>query len=116
MLDYITPDSISLAYGVSNTAQTGDNVTTYLTYKVNTGSVEHTILGGYDYINGHYIQYYQTALGQDDGVGNFSLIRPNYSIRPVETYTYKPENINNYGGDYYTNGLYVQDLIKYKRL
>lgn len=114
--EYITPDSVSLAYGVANTAETGDNVTAYLIYKVNTGAVEHTLLGGYDYINGHLIQYYQTALGAQDGVGNFSLVRPNYSIRPVETYTYRAENIANYGGDYYTNGLYVQDLIKYKRL
>lgn len=114
--DYITNDSLSLAYGIQRSKTYGNNLSAYFTYKANTGKVEHTILGGYDFINGGYTQYYKTAATMQDGVTNFSLIHPAYAMQPVESYKYRPENINNYGEAYYTNGIYIQDLLKYNRL
>ncbi|PSR56711.1 hypothetical protein AHMF7605_26065 [Adhaeribacter arboris] len=114
--EYITPDSVSLAYGVSDLNQYGNNLTAYITFNATTGVVVHTIMGGYDYINGGYVQFYKTAAGLADGVEDFSILRPSYTLRPVENYTYQAANIATYGSDYYTNGVYLQDLIKYQRL
>lgn len=114
--DYITPDSVSLAYGVSSTRENANNLTSYLIYKIGTGTLTHTFLAGFDHIDDGYLQYYKTAVGNQDGVTNSSLVRPLYQIQPVENYKYRPENINNYGARYHTNGIYIQDLIKLKRL
>lgn len=113
--DYVTPDSVQLYYYNAKTDQYGNNVTAYLNYKANTGAVSHNVLAGYDFINGGYIQYGRQATGVDDNVADFSLIRPNYTLRAVERYTFQPGNISNYGFDYNTQGIYIQDLIKYKR-
>lgn len=47
-------------------------------------------------------------------MSNFDLSNPTYSIRPIETYNFATPiyELTNY----HTNGFYIQDLIKYKKI
>lgn len=121
---YITPTLISMYFNDRKTIQHGNNLSTYFSSKFNTGVLEHQALVGYDYINSEINQYQRDAENQTNtvvngetiigNVRNFDLSNPTYFIRPIETYNFT-EGTNEIT-KYYTNGLYVQDLIKYKRL
>ncbi|HET6226787.1 MAG TPA: TonB-dependent siderophore receptor [Bacteroidia bacterium] len=112
---YITPDSIKMFFTDRIVKFNGNNLSAYLSYKLAIGDLEQTILGGYDYIDGYNFGFNRYARTLTNGVPNFSLRNPNYSIRPVSSYTFDPANIFTYGLKYTTQGIYLQDLIKYKR-
>ncbi len=113
---YITPDSIKMFFTERIVKFNGNNVSAFLSYKQNNGALEQTLIGGYDYIDGYNMGYNRYARSAANGVGNLSLINPNYRIQPVASYTYDPVNVFSYGIKYSTHGVYIQDLIKYKRL
>lgn len=113
---YITPDSIKMFFTERIVKYNGNNLSAYLTYKLNTGRLEQTLIGGYDYVDGYNMGYNRYARTMKNGVPNFSLVHPNYMIQPVASYTFDPVNVFSYGIKYSTQGVYLQDLIKYKRL
>lgn len=112
---YITPDSIRMAFTDRTTKFNGNNLTAYLTFKFNTSVLEHTLLAGYDYIDGYNISYNRSAMGIANGVADFSLGNPSWKKRPVESYTYGAANNYSSGNKYKTQGVYLQDLVKLNR-
>lgn len=117
---YITPTLISMYFNDRKTIQHGNNLTTYFSSNFNTGELKHQAIAGYDYINGEINQFQRDAENETDvnnvkgNVRNFDLLNPTYFIRPIETYNFT-EGTNEIT-EYYTNGFYIQDLIKYKRI
>lgn len=111
---YITPTLIAMYFNDRKTIQHGNNLSTYFSSKFNTGDLEHQAVAGYDYINGEINQYQRDAENESGNVSNFDLSNPTYFIRPIETYDFT--STTNDISKYYTNGFYVQDLIRYKRL
>lgn len=117
---YITPTLISMYFNDRKTIQHGNNLTTYFSSNFNTGELKHQAIAGYDYINGEINQFQRDAENETDvnnvkgNVRNFDLLNPTYFIRPIETYNFT-EGTNEIT-EYYTNGFYIQDLIKYKRV
>lgn len=111
---YISPTVIAMYFNDRKTIQQGNNLTTYFSSKFNTGALEHQLVVGYDYINGEINQYQRDAENESGNVSNFDLAAPTYFIRPIETYNFT--STTNEITNYYTNGLYVQDLIKYKKI
>ena len=112
---YITPDSIRMNFTERIVKFNGNNLAAYLVYKLTAGALEQTIIGGYDYIDGFNHGFNRYARNMANGVPNMSLTNPNYSLRPVNNYTFDAVNIFTYGIKYRTQGVYLQDLIKYKR-
>ncbi|GGF06904.1 TonB-dependent siderophore receptor [Flavobacterium limi] len=111
---YITPTLISMYFNDRKTIQHGNNLSTYFSSKFETGVLEHQLVAGYDYINGEINQYQRDAENETGNVKNFDLLNPTYFIRDIDKYNYNEptSQLTNY----YTNGIYLQDLIKYKRL
>lgn len=111
---YLTPTLISMYFNDRKTIQHGNNLTTYFSSKFNTGELEHQAVAGYDYINGEKNVYQRDAENESGNVSNFDLSNPTYSIRPIETYNFATPiyELTNY----HTNGFYIQDLIKYKKI
>jgi len=112
---YITRDSIELYFTDRLTKFIGNNLTTYFTFDAETGPVRHTLLAGYDFVQGSNISYDSYAEGTAQGLPDFSLTRPVYYQRPVASYQFPAANYSSYGDKYDTQGLYVQDLIKWGR-
>ena len=112
---YITPDSISMYFTDRITDQSGNNLSTYLNFKVNSGKVSHNLLAGFDYIDGGYVSNDRFADGLPDGVANISLTNLQHLRRPTESYFFQDANTYNYGDKYYTRGVYIQDLIEWNR-
>ncbi|MCP2028514.1 iron complex outermembrane receptor protein [Flavobacterium sp. HSC-32F16] len=111
---YITPTMIAMYFNDRKTIQQGNNLSTYFSSKFKTGDLEHQALAGYDFINGEIDQYQRDAENESGNVSNFDLLNPTYLIRPIETYVFTSSA--NEISKYYTNGFYVQDLIKYKKI
>jgi iron complex outermembrane receptor protein len=109
---YITPDSIRLSYTDRIVNYVNDNVNAYLTYRINTGNVEHTLLGGYDLAN---LDYNFTE-NQAPTAFNMSLRNPTYFPRDVAKYTFSPRPLADNNDQYSTYGFYIQDQIKYHKL
>lgn len=118
--DYITPDSVSLYYTTWNYNTVTNTITNYLTYKFNTGKLNHQLLAGYDYIRSKVDldqQYYELPdqFGEGSGiVGTLSLSHPQYFARPVSTY--QVSDFDSDGTDvnddvYHTQGVYLQDQL-----
>jgi iron complex outermembrane receptor protein len=112
---YITPDSIMMAFTDRTTKFNGNNLTAYLTFKFNTSRLQHTLLAGYDYIDGYNISYNRSAIGLANGVADLSLKNPYWRKQPIESYTYDPSRNYSSGNRYKTQGVYVQDLVQINR-
>lgn len=111
---YISPTLIAMYFNDRKTTQHGNNLSTYFSSKFETGELMHQAVVGYDYINGEINQYQRDAENESGNVSNFDLSNPTYFIRPIETYDFT--STTNDISKYYTNGFYVQDLIKYKKI
>ncbi|MFB9080286.1 TonB-dependent siderophore receptor [Flavobacterium procerum] len=111
---YLSPTLIAMYFNDRKTIQQGNNLSTYFSSKFQTGDLEHQAIAGYDYINGEINQYQRDAENESGNVSNFDLSNPTYAIRPIETYVFT--STTNDITKYYTNGFYVQDLIKYKKI
>jgi iron complex outermembrane receptor protein len=111
---YLTPTLISMYFNDRKTIQQGNNLTTYFSSKFNTGDLEHQAVVGYDYIDGEKTVYQRDAENESGNVSNFDLSNPVYSIRNIETYNYGAPGYE--FTNYNTNGFYIQDLIKYKKI
>ena len=118
--DYITGDSVYLYYTKWNYPTNTNTVTSYFTYKTNTGKVNHELLLGYDYLRSRIKldqQYYELSdgFGISSGiVGSFSLKNLQYSQRPVGTYQlsdFDEDEADVDGSVYHTQGVYLQDQV-----
>ncbi len=121
---YISPDSINLYYSTWNYHTVTNTLTNYFTYLANTGKLSHKMLLGYDYIksrvslNQHYFEQ-PDQFGVGSGiVGTFSLSKPSYFQRPVNTY--QSSDFDNDATDvdpdiYHTQGIYFQDELGFNR-
>jgi iron complex outermembrane receptor protein len=117
---YITPDSVDLYYTTWTYPTTTSTISSYFSYKFNTGRVHDELVFGYDFIRSSVNlnqNYYELPgqFGTGSGiVGTFSLKNPTYFNRPVSTY-----KLSNYDADatdvndniYHTQGVYMQDQI-----
>jgi len=117
---YITPDSVDLYYTSWTYPTVTNTISSYFTYKFNTGKASNELALGYDFIRSEVNlnqQYYElpNLFGAGSGiVGTFSLKNPQYPDRPVSTY-----QLSNFDSDatdvddniYHTQGVYVQDQI-----
>ncbi|RZF90682.1 TonB-dependent siderophore receptor [Pseudoalteromonas sp. CO302Y] len=84
-----------------------DNVTAYITGKVYTGDVEHNIVIGGDYIDNHKLN----AQRMSRSAGTFDILNPTYEQPDIASY-----NLGDrfeFGGGLKSNGLYIQDHIKF---
>jgi iron complex outermembrane recepter protein len=118
--DYINPYTVSLGYTSFKYNTLTNTLTNYLTYKINTGKVNHQLLAGFDYIISNVNlgqNYYELPdqFGNGSGiVGTFDLKHPQHSSRPVSTYLlsdFGDENTNVDGTMYHTKGMYLQDQL-----
>ncbi len=118
--DYIARDSVSLYYTKWNYPTHTNTLTSYFTYKTNTGTISHELLLGYDYVRSKLNlgeQYYELpdAFGEGSGiVGTFSLKHPVYLQRPVNSYRlsdYDEDATDVDGNVYHTQGIYLQDQM-----
>jgi iron complex outermembrane receptor protein len=84
-----------------------DNVTAYITGKVYTGDVEHNIVIGGDYIDNHKLNTQRMSRS----AGTFDILNPTYEQPDIASY-----NLGDrfeFGGGLKSNGLYIQDHIKF---
>ncbi len=118
--DYISPDSVYLYYTKWNYPTNTNTLTSYFTYKLNTGKVSHEFLLGYDYVRSKVKldqQYYELPgeFGTGSGVvGTFSLKNSRYSNRPVGAYQlsdYDKDETDVDDDVYHTQGVYLQDQV-----
>ncbi|MCW9707077.1 TonB-dependent receptor [Fodinibius salsisoli] len=139
------PSLMGIRIGTRERERINDNVSTYFVWETNTGDVEHKIVAGYDFIqsiqpegsaaagsssgaiyrtrDGGLAQYDpenpQNYYFGDNGnpvpnVPHFNLENPEYNLGFLSDYIlqkriYAPER-------YYTQGIYLQDQIKWNRL
>lgn len=139
------PNLMGIRIGTRERERINDNVSTYFVWETHTGEVEHKIVGGYDFIqsiqpegsaaagssSGVIYRTRDGALAQydpenpqnyyfgEDGnpvpnVPHFNLEEPEYNLGFLSDYIlekriYAPER-------YYTQGIYLQNQIKWDRL
>lgn len=109
---YITPDSIELAYTDRSIKAYFDNITNYFIGNFVTGRLKHQVMVGYDYIHYDYEFFQLEGEGQEDGMENFSLNNPRHYKRPVNSYNLTPADFNSH--NYYsTHGIYVQEQLTF---
>jgi iron complex outermembrane receptor protein len=111
---YITDDSIGLYYDERLRDHYADNLTAYATAKIATGNINHTLLGGFDYI--HYFDRNSEWWADETSVGGFSLVRPFYVNRNTAAYQPIIDEWSSYETQYNTSGVYFQDLMKWNKL
>jgi iron complex outermembrane receptor protein len=122
--DYITDDSVYLYYTQWNYHTVTNTLTNYFNFQFNTGKLSHQFLVGYDYV-GSKVKLNQwngelpDQFGDGSGiVGTFSLSHPQYSYRPVNTYTHSDEDDDENAVDasiYHTQGIYFQEQVAFNR-
>ncbi|MEO5908837.1 MAG: TonB-dependent siderophore receptor [Ginsengibacter sp.] len=116
---YTSADSVDLYYTNWNYNSQTNTLTSYLTYKFNSGKAAHNLLFGYDYVMSKVDldqQYYELpGFGTGSGVvGLFSLKNPLYPQRPVSSYkvsSYEDDKTEVDDNVYHTRGIYLQDQI-----
>jgi len=118
-----------------------DNLSTYFSINTKTGGIDHRIVIGYDFISREFpignvqraARGYRLQGGgastspadfpkfQFDANGNpvpnvphFDLTNPNYVFPNTEDYVYTQIGTTN--GRFYTNGVYIQDQVKFGKL
>jgi iron complex outermembrane receptor protein len=111
---YITSDSIGLYFNERYRYQTADNFSAFLTANFKTGAVSHTGLLGWDYIM--LFDRNNEWYANEDQVGGFSLTNPFYFNRNIGNYIPITDEWSYYESQYQTSGVYLQDLMKYKKL
>jgi len=121
---YITNDSINLYYSNWKYHTITHTFTDYFTFLFNTGKLSHQFLAGYDLVTSD-VKLDQKYFEQPDlfrigsgVVGTFSLKNPKYFIRPVNQYqlsNYNSDASNVEGSVYHTQGIYVQEQIRYNK-
>lgn len=138
------PNLMGIRIGTRKRERINDNVSTYFVWETNTGSVEHKIVAGYDFIqsvqpegsaaagssSGAIYRTRDGGLAQYDpenpqnyyfnengnpvpNVPHFNLEDPEYNLGFLSDYilekrVYAPER-------YYTQGIYLQDQIKWNQ-
>jgi iron complex outermembrane receptor protein len=121
--DYITKDSVNLNYNYRKVTTSTITFTNYFDFKFNTGRFKHQLLVGYDYI-GTDMSTTQwigelSGFGEDKGiVGTFSLLRPKYLSRAVNTYQHQEvaeDSEDEADGEYSTHGVYVQEQLSFDK-
>jgi iron complex outermembrane receptor protein len=135
-------DLMEMRYNYRLTDNYSENLTSYLTFKFNTGKVEHQLLGGYDFIQnadglgnttsearGYLSADGRSALKDYDpshkerymiidgrpvtNVPSVDLHNPDYSISDPDNYI--SQSVQDKLGKYHTNGIYLQDQLSWKR-
>ncbi|MEO8416403.1 MAG: TonB-dependent siderophore receptor [Ginsengibacter sp.] len=118
--DYIMPDSVYLYYTKWNYPTSTNTVTSYFTYNLNSGKIDHDLLFGYDYIRSKVKldqKYYELPgdFGAGSGiVGTFSLKNPIYPQRPISSYeasSYNEDETDVDDNVYHTQGVYLKDQV-----
>jgi len=119
---YIDRESVNLNYNTWNLITNTNSVTNYFNYTFHTGAVQHNGMFGYDYISttgSLDLTSYENAdiFGPSSGiVGTFNLLNPQYNQLPASSYTVSDAgNVDLDVDNYYTQGLYLQDQISYKK-
>ncbi|ATC97450.1 TonB-dependent siderophore receptor [Pseudoalteromonas spongiae] len=87
-----------------------DNVTAYVTGKLYTGDIEHNIVVGGDYIDNHKVNSQRMSRS----AGTFDILNPTYQQPNVDSYNLG--DVFEFGGGLTSNGLYIQDHIKFEDL
>ncbi len=135
-------DLMEMRYNYRITDNNTDNLTTYFTFKINTGALEHQLLAGYDFIQSAdgfgnttaEARGYLSADGKSainkynplqkskyliiDGlpvpnVPSVDLRNPDYTISDPNRYI--SQAVQDKLGKYYTQGVYVQNQISWNR-
>lgn len=121
---YASNDSVNLNYTTWKYNTATNTVSAFLTYDIKTGPFSHRLLGGYDFVHTSVDlnqKYYEIPDRFGDGlgiVGRFSLLQPQYAKRHVDRYKlseYDSEAMEVDGERYYTQGIYLQDMIKWNK-
>ncbi len=137
------PDLMEMRYNYRLTDNYSDNLTTYFTFKFNTGPVRHTLLAGYDFIQnadgtgnttsearGYLAADGRSAINKYDpgkpakylivngrpvpNVPHVDLRHPDYSIS--ESSRYFSTAVQDKLGKYYTSGVYLQEQLAWGKL
>jgi iron complex outermembrane receptor protein len=114
--DYITQDSTLLSFSDKRIKMNSKGLNLYMNSKFITGKLAHQVLYGYDYNSAYFIDQSRTAIGGADGVKGFSLRNPVYFNRPVNNYIFREESGYTSLTESQTHGIYLQDVIRYKKL
>ena len=108
---YVTRDSARLGFGDRISRSITDNVTSYLVQEFNTGSVNHRMLIGYDFISSEFSRTHLQASNVDTVfLGETPAARPDVSKYDFFVPSWGVSN--NY---YRTQGVYVQDQLTFGR-
>ena len=123
--DFITYDSVFLYYKNKQVNTITNTFTNYLTFKFNTGKLQHLFLAGYDFIStdltgSQWNGELPDLFGEGKGiVGTFSLRHPQYFVRPVNSYKHAT-GIADTGDDddegaFQTHGFYAQEQLRWNK-
>ena len=107
---YESDSEIQIAYNDRTVEFVVDNVSTFMTFDVETGPVSHKILAGFDYSR------YDEDFNQlsDRNVGIFDLNNPVNRIRDVNSYNVRPV-FSPFKTLYETYGGYIQNIISWNK-
>ncbi len=119
---YIDYDSVNLYFQKWKFNTSTNSLTNYFSYKYTLGETMHEAVLGYDYIStdGKINQTHfenPGVFGTGSGiVGTFNLLHPVYNQMPSGSYQISNNHSGDLdAGDYYTQGIYLQDQITYKK-
>lgn len=119
---YVDDKTVNLNYHNWQLHTSTNSLTNYLNYTFHTGAIQHNGMFGYDFISttGNVdLTSYENAdiFGPGSGiVGTFNLLNPQYNQLPASSYTESTAGDPDvHVENYYTQGLYVQDQITYKK-
>ncbi len=119
---YIDEKTVNLNYHDWQLHTNTNSLSNYLNYTFRTGTVQHNAMIGYDYIttsgNVNITSYENPGVfGPGSGiVGTFDLLNPQYNQLPPNSYTVSSGGKTDVDVEsYYTQGLYFQDQITYKK-
>ena len=115
LTDYITRDSVSMDFYDRQIKINSQSLNLYFNNLFSTGQLQHNLLYGYDYNSRNDYFYVKAAIGEADGVANFSLKNPEYFNRPISSYIYQKSNGWTESSESATHGIYIQDVIKFSR-
>ena len=109
---YVTRDSARLGFGDRITSSVTDNVTSYLIQQFRTGSIDHKMLIGYDFIASEFDRTHLQANNVDTVfLGETPAARPDVSKYDFFVPSWGVSNTY-----YRTQGIYVQDQLTFGRL
>ncbi len=119
--NYITADSVNLYYMQWKYHTVTHTFSNYFNFNLNTGSLKHNIIAGYDYITTdvelNQQSFENAAFGEGNGTAaTFSLLHPHYMPPLIKNYTpSENEAVELEEEGYHTKGIYVQEQLSYKR-